>query len=43
MHVKLGYSYGNRTEVVAGLAGGEVVVDKGNRTIADGTTVSIEN
>ena len=42
-HVKLGYSYNNKTEVVAGLSGGENVVDKGNRTIADGTTVSIQN
>ena len=43
VHVKLGYSYNNLTEVVAGLSGGESVVDKGNRTIADGTTVSIQN
>ena len=43
VHVKLGYSYDNQTEVVAGLSGGENVVDKGNRTIADGTTVSIQN
>jgi len=43
VHVKLGYSYDNHTEVVDGLAGGEVVVDKGNRTVADGTTVNIQN
>ncbi|WP_208502173.1 efflux RND transporter periplasmic adaptor subunit [Roseivirga sp. E12] len=43
VHVKLGYSYDNHTEVVQGLAGGETVVDKGNRTVADGTTVSIQN
>ena len=43
VHVKLGYSYDNHTEVVTGLAGGEVVVDKGNRTVANGTTVSIQN
>lgn len=43
VHVKLGYSYDNHTEVVDGLAGGEVVVDKGNRTVADGTTVIIQN
>lgn len=43
VHVQLGYSYDNHTEVIAGLKGGEVVVDKGNRTVADGTTVSIQN
>lgn len=43
VHVKLGYSYDKHTEVIAGLAGGEVVVDKGNRSVASGTTVSIQN
>ena len=43
VHVTLGYSYDNHTEVVAGLAGGEVVVDKGNRSVADGTIVNIQN
>lgn len=43
VHVKLGYSYDNHTEVIAGLSGGEVVVDKGNRSVANGTTVSIQN
>ena len=43
VHVNLGYSYDNLTEVVAGLTGGEVIVDKGNRTVAEGTTVSIQN
>lgn len=43
VHVKLGYSYENNTEVVAGLSGGEAVVDKGNRTVSDGTIVSIQN
>ena len=43
VHVDLGYSYDNLTEVVAGLSGEEVVVDKGNRTVAEGTTVSIQN
>lgn len=42
-HVKLGYSYDNHTEVISGLSGGEVVVDKGNRTVADGTTINIQN
>lgn len=43
VHVELGYSYGNHTEVVAGLTGGDVVVDKGNRSVSDGTIVSIQN
>ncbi len=42
-HIKLGYSYANQTEVIAGLSGGESVIDKGNRTIADGTSVSVQN
>lgn len=43
VHVKLGYSYDNHTEVVSGLSGGEIVVDKGNRSVSDGTIVSIQN
>lgn len=43
VHVKLGYSYNNHTEVVNGLAGGEMLIDKGNRTVADGTSLSIQN
>ena len=43
VHVKLGQSYDNKTEVVSGLAGGESVVDKGNRVVADGTVVSVRN
>lgn len=43
VHVKLGYSYGDVSEVVAGLNGGETVVDKGNRTVTNGTSVSIQN
>ena len=43
VHVKLGYSYDNKTEVLSGLSGGEAVVDKGNRIIADGTVVSVQN
>lgn len=43
VHIKLGYSFNNESEVVSGLKGGESVVDKGNRTIADGTTVSVQN
>ncbi|NVK85973.1 MAG: efflux RND transporter periplasmic adaptor subunit [Cytophagia bacterium] len=43
VHVKLGYSYDNKTEVLTGLAGGESVVDKGSRIVADGTVVSVQN
>ncbi|MFY0594750.1 efflux RND transporter periplasmic adaptor subunit [Roseivirga sp.] len=43
VHVKLGYSYDNHTEVLSGLNGGEVVVDKGNRTVANGTMVTAQN
>lgn len=43
VHVKLGSSFNNKTEVLSGLTGGESVVDKGNRIIADGTVVSVQN
>ncbi|WP_090261168.1 efflux RND transporter periplasmic adaptor subunit [Roseivirga pacifica] len=43
VHVKLGQSFDNQTEVVAGLSGGESVIDKGNRAVADGTTVEVQN
>ena len=43
VHVQLGYSYDNKTEVVSGLVGGETIIDKGNRSVADGTAVSIQN
>ena len=43
VHVQLGYSYDNRTEVLSGLAGGESIIDKGNRTVAEGTVVDIQN
>ncbi len=43
VHVELGQSYDNHTEVLAGLTEGEVVVDKGNRTIGDGSLVSIKD
>jgi len=43
VHVQLGYSYDNRTEVVTGLMGGETIIDKGNRSVADGTVVSVQN
>lgn len=43
VHVKLGLSHDHETEVLSGLNGGEIIVDKGNRTIADGTTVKVQN
>lgn len=43
VHVKLGQSYNNQTEVLEGLNGGEAVIDKGNRSVADGTSVNIQN
>ncbi|MGW8121899.1 efflux RND transporter periplasmic adaptor subunit [Roseivirga echinicomitans] len=43
VHVKLGLSHDHETEVLSGLSGGEVIVDKGNRTIADGTIVRVQN
>ena len=43
VHVKLGLSHEHETEVLSGLSGGEIIVDKGNRTIADGTTVKVQN
>lgn len=43
VHVELGYSYDNHTEVVSGLKGGESIVDKGNRSVAEGTIVAIQN
>jgi len=43
VHVQLGYSYDNKTEVLLGLMGGETIIDKGNRSVADGTVVSIQN
>ena len=42
-HIELGLSYDNHTQVVAGLAGGESVVDKGNRSVGEGTAVKLEN
>ena len=43
VHVELGLSYDNRTQVVAGLNGGETVIDKGGREVADGQSVKIQN
>ena len=43
VYMEPGQSYDNRTRIAAGLNGGETLIDKGNRTIADGVTVSIRN
>ena len=43
VHVELGLSYNNHTEVVAGLNGGEPIIDKGNRSVADGTVIDLKN
>lgn len=43
VHIQLGKTYGSQTEVLAGLTAGESIVDKGGRTIADGTSVNIQN
>ena len=43
VHVQLGYSYENHTEVISGLMGGESIIDKGNRSVAEGTVVEIQN
>mgnify|MGYP001121419957 CR=1 FL=1 len=42
VHVELGLSYDNHTEVVKGLNGGEPVIDKGNRSVADGTMIDLQ-
>lgn len=43
VHVELGLSYDNHTEVITGLNGGEPVIDKGNRSVADGTVIDQQN
>ncbi len=43
VHVELGLSYDNKTQVIAGLSGGESIVDKGNRAVGDGTALNIQN
>lgn len=43
VHVKLGPSFADHTQVIEGLQGGTAVVDKGNRSIADGTRVKVQN
>ena len=43
VHIQLGKTYDSHTEVLAGLTAGESIVDKGGRTIADGTVITIQN
>lgn len=43
VHVQLGYSYDNKTEVLNGLSGSEAIIDKGNRSVAEGTVVELQN
>jgi len=43
VHIKLGLSYDNHTQVITGLNGGETIVDKGNRAVADGTAIDVQN
>ena len=43
VHVKLGLSHNNQSEVLSGLSGGETIVDKGNRGIAEGAKVTVQN
>ncbi len=43
VHVELGLSYDNHTQVLAGLNGGETIVDKGNREVGDGSIVDVKN
>lgn len=41
--IELGLTYDGHSEVVNGLNGGETVIDKGNRIVADGTSIKIQN
>jgi len=43
VHIELGLSHNNQTEVLSGLSGGETIVDKGNRSVSDGATVTVQN
>lgn len=43
VHIKLGQTYDSHTEVITGLNAGESIVDKGARTIADGSAINIQN
>ena len=43
VHIELGLSFDNHTQVLTGLAEGDNVVDKGNRSVGDGSIVSIQD
>lgn len=43
VHIKLGQTYNSHSEVLTGLNAGESIVDKGARTIADGSAINIQN
>lgn len=43
VHVELGLSFGNDTQVLNGLSKGDQVVDKGNRVVGHGSVVSIQD
>jgi membrane fusion protein (multidrug efflux system) len=41
--IETGITYGTKTEITAGLDGGEILVDKGGLELSDGTLVNIAN
>lgn len=43
VHVELGLSFDNHTQVLNGLSEGDQVVDKGNRVVGHGSVVSIQD
>ena len=43
LHVTVGYSYNSNTEVVHGIEGNEMIVDKGFRELTDGVEVLVSN
>jgi len=43
VHVVLGLSFDNHTQVLTGLGAGVIVVDKGNRAVGNGSVVNIQD
>ncbi len=41
VHVEIGYSYNNQTEIVAGLTAGAEIIDQGALDVADGAHIAI--
>jgi membrane fusion protein (multidrug efflux system) len=39
--IETGMTYNDRVEILSGLSGGEVLIDKGARSIKDGDTVNV--